>query len=72
MLGLNFIKFDIAIQLWTHNCNSRQAQILINDSVMTDIYIIIRKAVSRYIENNVKKFFKFTEQVDIDETMIGQ
>ncbi len=39
---------------------------------MADIYIIIRKAVSCYIENNVKKFFKFSEQVDIDETMIGQ
>lgn len=39
---------------------------------MADIYIIIRKAVSCYIENNVKKFFKFSDLVDIDETMIGQ
>jgi hypothetical protein len=38
---------------------------------MADIYIIIRKAVSYYIENNVKKYFKFSDLVDIDETMIG-
>jgi hypothetical protein len=23
LLGINFIKFDVAVELWTHNCNSR-------------------------------------------------
>ena len=71
MLGLNFIKFDVAIELWSHNCNSRQAHFLMNDSAMADFFIIIRKAVSRWIENNVKKYLRFADQVDIDETLIG-
>jgi hypothetical protein len=72
MLGINFIKFDVAVELWTHNCNSRQAHFLMNDSAMADFFIIIRKAVSRYIEENVKKYIRFTDMIDIDETLIGQ
>ena len=72
MLGLNFVKFDVAIELWGHNCNSRQAHFLMNDSAMADFFIIIRKAVSRYIEENVKRYIRFADQIDIDETLIGQ
>ena len=42
-----------------------------NDSAMADFFIIIRKAVSRYIDENVKQYLRFTDQVDIDETLIG-
>ena len=42
-----------------------------NDSAMADFFIIIRKAVSQYIDENVKQYLRFTDQVDIDETLIG-
>ena len=38
---------------------------------MADFFIIIRKAVSRYIDINVKKYIRFHDQVDIDETHVG-
>lgn len=28
MLGLNFVKLDLAIELWTNNCNSRKAHFI--------------------------------------------
>ena len=61
MLGLNFVKFDAAVELWTHNCNSRQAHFLMQDGAMADFYIIIRKACSRFIDDYVKKYFKFDD-----------
>eukprot|EP00347_Sterkiella_histriomuscorum_P018570 403345014 len=72
MLGLNIMKFDVAVELWAQNCNSRQAHILMSDSAMADFFIIIRKACSRFIENRVKKYLVFQDQIDIDETLIGQ
>ena len=72
LCGLDYRKFDTALELWVRSCNPNTANHIVRSWMCGTFFNIFRKATSHYMTTKVLPYLKLPGIVEIDETMISR